>query len=156
MKQDAPESDPRGGDAPVPNPQSTTDAEPGISTRGTVSAAAAMFSSRVSSIASGTLRLVALESKRAGLSLSMMLLYALAIGLLAITAWLFIVAAIAVWLIGIGLPTEWVLLGGAMLNIAVCLPLFFAIRRLSQHLSFPATRHQIASRNQANSTATAG
>lgn len=91
-----------------------------------------------------TVRLAALEMRLAVLSLSGMLVLAVAGALLLVTAWLLLAGALAVWLVRLGLAWEAALLGAALLNVLLCLPLFWLIGRLSRNLLFAATRRQLA------------
>ncbi len=89
------------------------------------------------------LHLAALETRLAGLSLAAMLALAVAGALLLATAWLLTVAAVAVFLVRLGLAWELALLLAAGLNVALALPMITAIRRLSRNLLFSATRGQL-------------
>lgn len=97
----------------------------------------------ISDLIGDTVRLAALETRLAGLSLSAMLALAVAGGLLLITAWLLLAAALAVWLTRWGLAWESALIGVAILNVLLCVPVFWLIGRLSRNLLFAATRRHL-------------
>ena len=90
-----------------------------------------------------SLQLLALESRLAALSLSTMLFLAVIVALLFFSAWLFILAASAVWLIGLGLTWESALIAGACVNVLLTFPAMYLIRRLSRQLTFTACRRQL-------------
>jgi hypothetical protein len=110
-----------------------------------LSEVAGTLASSIAAIFTKSLRLLALESRLAALSLSTMLCLAVVVALLFTSAWLALLAAIAVWLvqatsIGWGLA----LFGITLVNIALCFPVMFLIRRLSRNLLFDASRRQLA------------
>lgn len=90
-------------------------------------------------IAQDRLQLAALETRVAGESLARMVGAGVLAALLVVTAWLAIVAAIAVALIAAGVPTAIALLIVAIANIGGAVALYFMIRKLAHNLSFPAT-----------------
>jgi hypothetical protein len=99
----------------------------------------------ITAVFSKSLRLLALESRLAALSLSTMLCLAVVVALLFVSAWLALLAAIAVWLvqtttIGWGLA----LFGITLVNIALMFPVMYLIRRLSRNLLFNASRRQLS------------
>lgn len=105
--------------------------------------AAATLGTTAGAIAQNLLRLLALESQRAALSLSTMVCLGVIAALLLSSTWLLLLAAAAIWLVGLGLSWELALLAAAALNLGLSAVLFSVIRRLSQHLRFRATRRQL-------------
>lgn len=105
--------------------------------------AAATLGTTAGAIAQNLLRLLALESQRAALSLSTMVCLGVIAALLLSSTWLLLLAAAAIWLVGLGLSWELTLLAAAALNLGLSAVLFSVIRRLSQHLRFRATRRQL-------------
>lgn len=85
------------------------------------------------------LHLLALEGQRAGRGLVAILAFGVAIGVLAVSAWLGLLGALAVLLIGLGLNAGAALLGVAALNLVAVYGLLRAIRQRSRELLFPAT-----------------
>jgi len=85
------------------------------------------------------LQLAALETERAGRTLVNMVCYAVAAAILLVTAWLGLMGAGAMLLIGAGLHPGAAVLLVAALNVAAAYVLFSMVRRASRHLRFPAT-----------------
>ncbi|MEZ5594249.1 MAG: hypothetical protein R3F53_27550 [Gammaproteobacteria bacterium] len=104
---------------------------------------AATLATTAGAIAQNLLRLLALESQRAALSLSTMVCLGVVAALLISSAWLLLLAAAAIWLVRLGLSWELALLAAAVLNISLSAAVFSLIRHLSQHLRFRATRRQL-------------
>lgn len=116
----------------------TRDGAPGDTAPGLLASAEVLWDD-VRVIAHEHLRLVALEARRAGRSLALLLVYGILAGGLILGAWAGALAALVVWLIGAGLPASGALLIAALLNLAVAGLCVLAIRRHSRHLGFPAT-----------------
>jgi uncharacterized membrane protein YqjE len=91
------------------------------------------------------LQLAALETQRAGKSLVEMVVYAVAAAILAVTAWLGLMAVGVLLLIDFGLNAGLALLLAVALNIAAACILLVMIRRSSEHLRFPATVRSLKS-----------
>lgn len=108
-----------------------------------LSASASALKAALAEVVDTSLRLLALESRLAGLSLSAMVMLALGVALLLASSWLFFMAALAVWLVSMGLSWTVVLVGVGVSNLLLSLPLFYLIERLSRNLLFPATRRQL-------------
>lgn len=89
------------------------------------------------------LRLAALESQLAGLSLAAMLGLAVVAALLLVSTWLLLLAAAALWLIQRGWTPAGALLLIAGVNLVPVPPALLAARRLSRNLRFDATRRQL-------------
>ncbi|MEO7762306.1 MAG: phage holin family protein [Casimicrobiaceae bacterium] len=85
------------------------------------------------------LELAALEARRAGESLVSIVVYGVIVGVLAVSAWIGVVAALILWLIALGLAPSLALLAGVLINLVGGVALIFAIRRQSKALRFPAT-----------------
>jgi Putative Actinobacterial Holin-X, holin superfamily III len=90
-------------------------------------------------LAHDQLQLVALEGKLAVQSLLLMVGAAIGIALLLVTAWLGLMGALVLWLIGIGLAPGVAMLALAALNLVAVLVPYLLIRRSSRRLGFPAT-----------------
>lgn len=88
-------------------------------------------------------RLAALETRRAGQSLTTMLAAAVMLGLLLSTAWLGLLAAGVQWLIEHNLPGSSAILLAVAGNLLLALGLFGVIRRRGRYLQFPATQHSL-------------
>lgn len=109
-----------------------------------ISDVAGVLAGSISAVFSKSLRLLALESRLAALSLSTMLCLAVIVALLFTSAWLALLAAAAVWLvqmtsIGWGLA----LALAALFNVVLIFPVMLLIRRLSRNLLFNASRRQM-------------
>ena len=85
------------------------------------------------------LTLAALEAKLAGKSLVNMIAAGVMIAVLLISAWLGLLGAAVLWLIGIGVPASIAMLVAVAGNLALAAVLYQLIRRQSRRLQFPAT-----------------
>ena len=85
------------------------------------------------------LTLAALETKLAGKSLVTMIAAGVLVAVLLITAWIGLVGAAVVGLIGVGTTPSIAILLGVAANLLFALFLYGVIRRQSRHLQFPAT-----------------
>jgi hypothetical protein len=90
-----------------------------------------------------SLTLLVLEGRLAIISLIVMATAGIVAAVLALSAWLFSLAAMAVWLISIGWPPAVVLLGIAGANAFLGLLCWFLIVRLSRNLLFTASRRNL-------------
>ncbi|MDT4287956.1 phage holin family protein [Methylomonas sp. MO1] len=88
-------------------------------------------------------RLAALETRRAGQSLTTMLAAAVMLALLLSAAWLGLMAAGVQWLIEHDLQASSAILLAVAGNLLLALILFGVIRRRSRYLQFPATQHSL-------------
>ncbi len=88
------------------------------------------------------LTLAALEARRAGVGLAVMVALGVAAGLLLVTVWLLLAAAAVLGLDHAGVPAPLALLAVAALNLAGAGLLAFVVVRLSRRLLFSATRRQ--------------
>ncbi len=88
--------------------------------------------------------LAVLEAQRAGLHLAYVVAAVLVVSVLVVTAWLGIVTALAMWLLGSDVPWPGVLLLAAVLNlVAAGLVAWWAKRQVSE-LPFSATLRQLS------------
>jgi uncharacterized membrane protein YqjE len=90
------------------------------------------------------LDLASLEARRAGLALVWMIALGLAAAVCAVTAWLGLMAALAVWAVSLGYPPLVAVFVLAALNLAGGVALVYRCVGMSRDLLFPATRRQIA------------
>lgn len=88
-------------------------------------------------------RLAALETRRAGQSLTTMLAAAVMLGLILSTAWLGLLAAGIQWLIEHDVQASHAILLAVAGNLLLALILFGIIRRRSNYLKFPATQRSL-------------
>ena len=95
------------------------------------------------SISDDLFTLVTLEARLAGLSIAMILGLGLAAGLLFLTAWLLLMAGLALWLVHVGLGWGGALLCIALINAMTGAGLVVLIIKLSRNLLFEATRRQV-------------
>lgn len=99
-------------------------------------------------LAHDQLQLVALEAKRAGHNLVMMIAAAIALGILLATVWLGMMGAVVWWLIAIGIVPAVALLAMTLLNLAAAGACFGLIRRSRRSLGFPATLRSLKAASQ--------
>ena len=85
------------------------------------------------------LTLVALETRLAGTSLVNMIAAGVMVAILLISAWLGLMGAAVLWLIGIGLMASVAMLFAVAANLVFAAILYQLIRRQSRRLQFPAT-----------------
>jgi hypothetical protein len=90
-----------------------------------------------------SLTLLALEGQLALISLIVMVAAGMFAAILAVSVWLFVLAAIAVKLVGSGWPWAGVLLCVAVANSILIFICWLLIRRLSRNLLFAATRRNL-------------
>jgi len=89
------------------------------------------------------LALAALETKLAGRSLVTMIGTAVLIAALLISAWLGLMGAVVLWLVGVGVAATIAVLVAVSANLLLALLLYYVSRRLSRHLQFPATMRSL-------------
>src|SRR5258705_1775287 len=87
--------------------------------------------------------LVSLEVHRAGVTFMWMLAWSTFGVLLVVTAWLGMMAGLALWLISTGLSAAPVVLGIAVVNLIGGAAIFYWCIRASSDLMLPATRRQL-------------
>jgi uncharacterized membrane protein YqjE len=85
------------------------------------------------------LELAALETRRAGEGLVWIVVYGIVTAILVVTAWMGLIAALVLWLIGMDLSPSLAMLIAVVANLAAAGGLVFAIRQRSHSLRFPAT-----------------
>lgn len=107
-------------------------------------------------VAARLLTVAALEARLAALNFTLMLLVAVASGLLLASAWIALFAAIVAGLHALGLAWHFALLLVAVVNFALAIAGFFYINRMSNHLIFNALRALVAGPEQADANHTAG
>lgn len=87
--------------------------------------------------------LACLEGRLAGRSLLTILAVVITISFLAVTTWIFLLAALTYFLTTIGLGWQWSLLLMVVLNLLLIFLLTMLIVRLRHDLSFSETRRQL-------------
>ena len=92
---------------------------------------------------SNALDLVALEARRAGLSLALMLACGASGAILIVTAWLGVMAALALWAVELGSSWQAAVAAVALANLLGAAALFWLCVRVSRGLLFSATRRQL-------------
>ncbi len=124
-----------GGPAPIEAPQTDVGGrlEPGF-----VDNAVAVWND-LKSLAHDHLELAALETKRAGESLVMIVVFGIVAAILVVTAWMGLVAALVLWLVTRELSVWIAILIGVLVNLAAAGGLVFAIKSRTTALRFPAT-----------------
>ena len=89
-------------------------------------------------------RLFSLEVRRAGLTLVWMLALGVLAALLTATAWVSLMAALALWAVSLGLTWIGAMIAIALVNLATAAVVVFSCVGLSRNLLFPAPRRQLA------------
>jgi hypothetical protein len=92
---------------------------------------------------SDVLDLAALETRRAGLALALMLACGAIGAILVVAAWLGLMAALALWAVSLGVSWQAAVAAAACANLALAAALFSLCARLSRDLLFAATRRQL-------------
>jgi hypothetical protein len=85
------------------------------------------------------LTLAAVETRLAGKSLVTMIAAGVIVAVLLVSAWLGLIGAVVLWLVGIGMGSSIALLLAVAANLILAMILYHLIRRESRHLQFPAT-----------------
>ena len=93
---------------------------------------------------SSFLELVSLEAQRAGAAVVWMIAWGVVAGVCFVAAWLGLMAALAMWAIAAGLAPILAILLVTLLNLVIAGALVYAGLRMTDSISFPATRRQIA------------
>lgn len=123
---------------------------------GSLLADAAAYGQSLLSILRNALDLVALEGQLAAVGAVKMLACGIGAAVLALTSWLALLAALAVWLHGRGWPLEYVLLGISLLNALLGALAWLAVKRISGDLGFAATRRQLGLQPERGAESDAG
>ena len=92
---------------------------------------------------SGILDLFTVEARRAGVTLVVMLACGAIGAILVVTAWLGLVAALALWAVAAGASWEAAVAAAAFANLAVAGALFWLCSLVSRDLLFSGTRRQL-------------
>jgi hypothetical protein len=87
--------------------------------------------------------LALLEAQRAGIAAVKMLGAGVVIAVLAVSAWMALVGAVVVWLVGAGVNTGLALVIAAVLNLIAAGALAFWVKSLVPELLFEATTRQL-------------
>ena len=93
---------------------------------------------------SGAFELLTLEARRAGITLAFMIGLGLGAAILAVTAWLGLVAALVLWAISLGLGAIVAVLLATVLSLAGAAAAAYVCIKMSKDLLFPSSRRQIA------------
>lgn len=93
---------------------------------------------------SGFLELVSLETRQAGLGLLWMLVGGLVAAILIVTAWAGLMAALALYIVSLGMPPIAAVIVVAGINLFAGVGMIYWCIGLSRHLLFSATRRQLA------------
>ena len=94
-------------------------------------------------VISDFLELLALETRRAGLTLVWMVACGAVAAILAVTAWLGFMAALALWAVSLGLPWGTAVTMISLANLLAATIMTSVCIRKSRDLLFPATRRQL-------------
>lgn len=136
----------RSSPAPAPGPVADADVR---AERLTIQGTAGSFFTSLRTLVAEFMHLVLLEAKQAGISIALMLGFGFAAGILIITGWLAVVGAIVAALAHFEIiGWTWGLLIAALLSFAGSAALGFLIYQHAGNLLFPATRRQLAGRNE--------
>lgn len=96
-------------------------------------------------VLSGVFQLFSLEIRRAGHTLVWMVALAALAAMLIVTAWLGLMAALALWAFSLGWTWAGAVLVIALVNLAAAALATISCVTLSRNLLFPATRRQLES-----------
>jgi len=108
-----------------------------------LSALSALVLREARTLAADYVLLAVLDARRAMISLAWLLSLALAIAVLAVTAWLALVTGGIVWLLGNGVSWPAALGAAALLNVIAGTVIAIWARRLCRELPFAATLRQL-------------
>jgi hypothetical protein len=93
------------------------------------------------------LDLVSLEARRAGLALMWMVAWGIVAAICIATAWLGLMAALAMWAVSLGFPALAAVIAIAVINGIAGAVLIYVCITLSRDLLFAATRRQLAGKS---------
>lgn len=93
---------------------------------------------------SNFLDLVSLEARRAGLALLWMVAWGIVAAICIVTAWLGLMAALAMWAVSLGFPSLAAVIAVAVINLIAGAVLICVCIGMSRDLLFSATRRQVA------------
>jgi hypothetical protein len=94
-------------------------------------------------VISDFLELLSLETRRAGLTLVWMVACGAVAAILAVTAWLGVMAALALWAVSLGISWEIAVAAISLANLLAAVIIALACMRMSRDLLFSATRRQL-------------
>jgi uncharacterized membrane protein YqjE len=94
-------------------------------------------------VISDLFRLLSLEVRRAGLALMWMVVLGVMAAVLMVTAWLGLMAALALWAVSLGASWMGAILVIALVNILLATVSLVACLTMSRDLLFPATQRQL-------------
>lgn len=97
-------------------------------------------------VAHDYLTLAALETKRAGQSLVIMIAAGVMMAILLVSGWLGLVAAAVFGLVAAGMPPGFAILLAVAANVLVAVALYFVIRYKRRYLAYPATLRNLKPR----------
>jgi hypothetical protein len=97
--------------------------------------------------------LVTLEIRRAGLTLMWMLVLGVMAAILFVSAWLFLMAALVLWLVSLGMTWAGAMALVASVNLLAAGVAVFVCVMLSRNLLLPATRRQFKVRASSSDAA---
>ncbi len=98
------------------------------------------------------LHLAALEIKRAGDSLVTMIAAGIIVAVLLVSAWIGLLGAAILWLIGLGLKPIFAVLIAVGVNLVLASVLYVVIRHHSDYLRFPETIRSLRPQSSAANT----
>jgi hypothetical protein len=141
---------------PVPAPEDIPAADPAAEDRAALTPLFERWSASIRNLAHRWLTIAALEARVAALNISLMLMLAVASGLLLASAWIALFAAIIAGLHALGLAWHFALLLVALVNLALAIAGFHYINRMSNHLIFNTLRALVAEPEQSDADNRAG
>lgn len=94
-------------------------------------------------VISDFLELLSLEARRAGLTLVWMVACGAVAAILVVTAWLGLMAALALWAVSLGIPWVTAVMVISLANLVAAAIMTSVCIRMSRDLLFPATRRQL-------------
>lgn len=115
----------------------------GATTAGVLDELSGAFASARAAL-SNFLDLISLEARRAGLALVWMIAFGLVAAVCIFTAWLGLMAALAMWAVALGFPPIAVAIVFALINLVAAAVLIHVCIGISGDLLFSATRRQVA------------
>lgn len=144
---------------PATAPEAATKAPPQDTAELAASALAPLFerwNASLRNVAHRWLAIAALEARVAALNITLMLVVAVASGLLLASAWIALFAAIIAGLHALGLAWHFALLLVALVNLGLAVAGFHHINRMSNHLIFNTLRALVAEPEQHDADNRAG
>jgi len=93
---------------------------------------------------SNLLELLSLEARRAGIAVMWMAAWGVIAGVCIVSAWLGLMAALALWSVSLGLPPIAAVIAVVVINLALAAVLLYMCIDRSRDLLFSATRRQVS------------